>query len=165
MNNNESIEQLRASLQRTGLESRLGFVMTSASYLMRKHVIWLLKNRGVDCGVTIEELPLMGRIFERPDILQTDLVALTLKDKTTVARLLSSLEKKGMINRTPDHQDRRARRIDLSERGTGFVHYAVPIIHQFFDQLTEDIPDEDLAVTLATVQKLYANIGRVIEDQ
>ena len=76
-------------LRQQGLESMLGFLVTGLSYLLRKQLIIDLRRHGLDQGINIEEFPLLARVFERPGLSQSDLNRLTLKDKTTVTRLLA----------------------------------------------------------------------------
>lgn len=61
--------------------------------------------------------PLLSRIAMRPDISVADLANIIGRDHSTVSRQVIKLESLGFIHRTPDAQDRRARKLTLSPAG------------------------------------------------
>ena len=140
------------------LENTLGFLITETSYLMRKHLINGLREQGHDYGLSIEELPLLGRVYQYPGISQAGLNGLTRKDKTTVARLLAAMEKKDLIQREVNPDDRRARYVSLGKNGLCLVEQLLPLVYQFRKQTTQGISEEDLAVTMRTMKVLYQRL-------
>jgi len=146
-------------LRQQGLESMLGFLVTGLSYLLRKHLISDLRRHDLDQGISIEEFPLLARVFERPGLSQSDLNRLTLKDKTTVTRLLASMEKKGLVARTPDPQDRRMRRVQLTENGEKLICAIIPRGMALKRELEDGIPPREMEITLRTIRRLYRRVA------
>ena len=74
-----------------------------------------------DLDVTPEQWVVLFRLYEREGLTQSELGDRTVKDKTTVTRILDRLEKKGLLYRRRDTRDRRSQRIYLTESGTSVL--------------------------------------------
>jgi len=89
---------------------------------------------------------------------QQDLAISTIKDKGTVARSLKQLETAGIIKRTVDPNDRRQKRIHLTEKGGRLWAYARDHARHAMDCAQRDIPDEHLALCTSVLEKIYDNL-------
>jgi DNA-binding MarR family transcriptional regulator len=157
----ETLEGFRQA----GVESQLGFLTTSFSHMARKYLLSQLQDKGLDAGLKIDELPIMARIFEQPGLPQAELNRLTLKDKTTVTRLLAALERKKLIIRKVDNEDRRARKVYLSPRGEQLIGDFAPIAMAMQQALFNDIPAADIETTKRTMKLLYQRIAGQTEPE
>lgn len=68
-------------------------------------------------------------------------------DKSTVASILSRMEKKGLILRTADERDRRIQHIWLTDEGRALAQEAKRLILSFDGKFWADMPEEDLEAT------------------
>ncbi len=82
----------------------------------------------------------------------------TIKDRTTVTRLIDGMERKGLVERRENPQDRRRSDITLTEYGAGLKPELVPHAMAIIESATRDIPAEDIAVTLRTLRAFSANL-------
>lgn len=57
------------------------------------------------------------RIYEHPGIIQERLAEMIKVDRTTAARAIQKLEKSGLIEKRPDDNNKKIRRLFVSERG------------------------------------------------
>jgi DNA-binding MarR family transcriptional regulator len=95
---------------------------------------------------------------------QQDLAISTIKDKGTVARSLKQLETAGLIKRTIDPEDRRQKRIHLTEKGGRLWAYAHDHAAHAMDCAQKDIPDEDLALCTSVLKKIYDNLHQQLSS-
>lgn len=70
-----------------------------------------------EAGVSVAEWRVLSVIGSRPDISFNALVQTLEIDKGWVSRTLVQLEKDGLVQRTPDPQDKRQFRLTLSDSG------------------------------------------------
>jgi DNA-binding MarR family transcriptional regulator len=95
---------------------------------------------------------------------QQDLAISTIKDKGTVARSLKQLETAGIIKRTVDPEDRRQKRIHLTEKGGRLWAYAHDHAAHAMNCAQRDIPDEDLALCTSVLEKIYNNLHQQLSS-
>ena len=67
--------------------------------------------------ITTEQFAVLGLLWERDALLQRELAELLFKDRPNITRILEKLERKGLVERTPDNLDRRATRVNLTPSG------------------------------------------------
>jgi DNA-binding MarR family transcriptional regulator len=94
---------------------------------------------------------------------QQDLAISTIKDKGTVARSLKQLETSGFIRRETDLEDRRQKRIHLTEKGKRMWCYTLERAHQAMDCATKDISPQDLSVCTGVLNKIYRNLHEQLQ--
>jgi len=56
-------------------------------------------------------------------------------DRTTLTANLKPLERRGLLSVTPDAQDRRARRLTLTDDGLSLLEQAIPIWIETHDEI------------------------------
>jgi DNA-binding MarR family transcriptional regulator len=95
---------------------------------------------------------------------QQDLAISTIKDKGTVARSLKQLETAGIIKRTVDPEDRRQKRIHLTEKGGRLWAYAHDHAAHAMNCAQRDISDEDLALCTSVLEKIYNNLHQQLSS-
>ncbi len=65
-------------------------------------------------------------------------------DNSAITRMLDRLEKKALINRIPDPNDRRAILIELTEKGRDVTKNAIPLGLKAIDDLTQSLSSEEI---------------------
>lgn len=68
-------------------------------------------------GLGFEQAGMLFLLSCRKDLQLNDIVKESLKDKTTISRAISSLEKKGFITKTHSHRDKRIVYINIAQEG------------------------------------------------
>ncbi len=82
----------------------------------------------------------------------------TIKDKGTVARALKQLDTAGMITRVIDPDDRRQKRIYLTEKGRCLWACAADAAHLALTCAQQNIPADDLVTCTNVLQQIYHNL-------
>lgn len=87
---------------------------------------WFLRNAGQK-GVTLRQFAVLAAIAEREEQTQTDLVVATGVDRSTLADMISRMEKRGWVKRKTAKSDARAKWVSLTATGRRTLAAATPI--------------------------------------
>ena len=149
-------KEIENTIQSFSVDDALGFVINRAAIIMRKRLNHISNKEGVD--ITPEEFAILGRLWEEDGLLQTVLTDKTLKDKTTVTRLLERLIKKSLIKKKVDETDRRNFRIYLTKKGKILMLKMIPFVISLTETACKDINQQDLMTTLRTLRMIVKNL-------
>jgi len=83
----------------------------------------------------------------------------TVRDATTMTRLIDGMVKKRMVVRCPDASDRRRLLICLTEKGRGLQPILVELARPLIEQSMAGISAEDAATTQRVLAKMMQNIS------
>ncbi|RMM92583.1 MarR family transcriptional regulator, partial [Pseudomonas savastanoi] len=78
----------------------------------------------------------------------------------TLARLLDSLEKQGLVQRQAVVEDRRAKKILLSDTALPLIEKIETIANVLRIELFEGVSEEDLRVSMRVHSQILANLER-----
>ena len=104
--------------------------------------------------VTPDQWVVLYRLCETQGLTQVGLGERTVKDKTTVTRILDRLESRGLLIRRRDARDRRSQRLFPTPDGEALVCALVPVVREFAAKAYADLTDEDAR----TLRRLLARI-------
>ena len=93
--------------------------------------------------VTPDQWVVLNRLAETAGLTQAGLGERTVKDKTTITRILDRLEEKGLLIRQRDPRDRRSQRLFLTPAGEATVRRLVPLVQTFAAAAYADLTEED----------------------
>ena len=97
-------------------------------------------------------------LWEKDGVKQQDLAASLIKDKATIARSLSTMEKMDLLVRVPDENDKRNKRIYLTNKGRSLHSLLMPHAKTVIDKALQDIPEEEVAICKKVLIKMYENL-------
>ncbi|MBQ1417339.1 MAG: MarR family transcriptional regulator [Selenomonas sp.] len=90
-------------------------------------------------GLTFSEYCMLIRLYDREGSKQDELAAMLYLDKAVVTRTINLLVDKGFIVRQADTEDKRVRRIYMTEYGREQYGYLRNIIQGWIDYLVKDM--------------------------
>lgn len=82
----------------------------------------------------------------------------TIKDRSTVTRLIDAMVRKGLVVRRENPDDRRRSDITLTPLGEQMKFELVPIAMELIAQTTSGVPAEDIEITLRTMRVFAENL-------
>lgn len=115
-------------------------LMTQSSF--RQAIQRSIKKHNID--LTFEMLQIMMRIWRQEGLNQQELANQTFKDKVSLSYLINNLEKKGLVKRQSDTEDRRNKRIFLTPQGLELRERVMPLIQQLYTNADEKAHPEHL---------------------
>lgn len=152
-------------------ETNVKHYFESAIYLMEQTVIYT-KIKGAQffnelkIGVTIDQFVALDAISANENICQRDLSKLILKDRSNTGRILNILEEKGFITRALETKGKRpVKKIYITEKGKKLVEESVPRLRSAFQQVFEDVSDEELAVLRGILNKMKTSLSKTTSIQ
>ncbi len=99
-------------------------------------------------------------IASNPEADATRLSALIAFDRSTIGDVLERMEAKGWIERTPSHQDRRAKLVRLSPTGRRLLRKVTPAVQRVQERLLAPLPEADRD----TFVRLLAQLAELHND-
>lgn len=108
--------------------------------------------------------PLLMRLRHREGVSQEDLVNDFLVDKGTVARTLANLEDAGLVSREVDPDDRRIKRVSVTERGREVAEDLKAIARTWDGKLMEGFTPEEREQLLSYLARMKDNARRHWHD-
>ncbi len=118
----------------------------------------LLDERLKDLGVTQARWTTMVYLQQGGEgMTQRELAGLMAIENPTLVRLLDSLELQGLIERRACPNDRRARRLHLTDPGRDFMEVLSERADKLRDGMLEGVSDDDIEVALRVFHKIMDN--------
>ena len=108
--------------------------------------------------ITTEQWSVLACLWEKDKVTQQALCSLTAKDKPSMTRLIDKLEKRNLVTRVSDNNDRRINLIHLTDAGLALQQRATQIVHQVANKTLNNITDEELDTSRTVLKKIMANL-------
>lgn len=105
-------------------------------------------------NIAIEQRATLEIIKFEKNVNQTTIANLLGKDKTTISRSLNSLEKKGLIKKIENLEDKRINTIQLTKEGEEILENTVDVVTSFRESLNDRLSEEELNMFFKIVNKL-----------
>ena len=105
-----------------------------------------------------EQMIVLKKLHETDGLIQNELAFLTLRDKSTLARLLAKMERKNYIIRMQDKYDKRVNRVFLTETGRVTFRKTRPIVMRLKTIMERNISEEALNQLKTTLEHIQNNI-------
>lgn len=126
------------------------------SFLIRKDLNTRFRKAGH--AISPEEWAILLVLWKKGPQSPGALADVTIKDRTTVTRLIDAMVHKGLVTRTEDAHDRRRSVVAVSERGAALKSDLVPIAQTLIGGALAGISPEDIETTTRTLQKITENL-------
>lgn len=114
-----------------------------------------------DYNITPSEIMLLGSLFIKDGVSQDELVKEFLMDKAAVTRTISSLEKKKLISRQGSEEDKRSKKVFLTENAPAYKDILNTIQNKWYREVLSDSDPEELAVFAETLDKISKNMRKI----
>jgi DNA-binding MarR family transcriptional regulator len=128
------------------------------SFLSRKELTGRFRAAGLD--ITAEEWAMLLQLWTADARSPTELAQRTVRDPTTVTRLLDRMVRKTLVERHPDPLDRRRSKVLLTDRGRALQAQLLPIAERLIHEAFEGLDADDLATTNRTLRAITENLSQ-----
>jgi len=108
--------------------------------------------------LTKEQMVVLKKLHEQDGINQNELAFLTYRDKSSLARLLSKMEKKEYIRRQKDSEDKRANNVFLTNHGRTIFSKTRPVIQSVINRMENTISESEKKQIISILKKVQTNL-------
>ena len=137
----------------------MGMLINTAHRAMTKRFVQNAMKSGLD--ISLDQWMVLGPVWQLESASQKELGEITLKDKTSITRLVDILEKKNLVVRVEDQIDHRIKRVILTNAGKQLFFDVLPIMEKTREEVRKDISDQDIE----TFKKVLSSIIVNLEDE
>ncbi|MCH9651052.1 MAG: MarR family transcriptional regulator [Deltaproteobacteria bacterium] len=127
----------------TALKDAHAFRLGRINRLLRRHLISVVAK--VDPAISPEQFVLILRLAESDGLYQGDLVDPELDDRPNITRQIQGLRTRGLVRAEADPEDRRRKRLFLTQDGHHLFSRLAPHVVENRLALFGSLPSADLA--------------------
>lgn len=109
-------------------------------------------------SITIEQWSVLACLWKKDKVTQQTLCNLTSKDKPSMTRLIDKLEKRNLVTRVSDHNDRRINLIHLTDKGMALQQKATELVQKIATKTLDNILEEELIMSKAVLKRIMVNL-------
>lgn len=142
------------------MERTLGAAIGKAHKMMFRSINRRFKEAGLD--IHAEHFIVLIHLWEQDGQNQQWLGEEAGRDKTSVTRAINGLEKRNMVLRVPDKQDKRHNLIYLTQLGKDLKQTIMPIMEELRNMAEVDIDEKELQICMKVLSKVYDNMHKEI---
>lgn len=119
-----------------------------------------LKDAFAAVGVemTREQFIVLKVLHDKDGAMQKELAFITERNKGSLARLISTLEKKGYVERKTPNADRRIKQIFLTKEGRAIFKKIKPVLYEVFVKVECGLSTFEIEQTIHILRKIEYNI-------
>lgn len=114
------------------------------------------KEHGVD--LTREQFILLKVLHDEDGKMQKDLAFITERNKGSLARLITTMEKKNYVARIPSTEDKRINKIYLTKHGHKIFEQIQPVLYANIAHAQKGLTQEEINTTIAVLKKVHENL-------
>lgn len=112
-----------------------------------------------DIDITKEQLIILIKLREKGSLTQSELAFITDRDKTSLTRLINTLERKNLVERKISTKDKRVNIIHITAFGHKLLTKAIPILTNTVQQVQLGLSETELIAAITTIKKMQNNIS------
>ncbi len=117
--------------------------------------------KGLD--LTKEQMIVLKKLTFQDGLNQNELAFLTLRDKSSLTRLLSKMEKKNYIFREQSREDKRIKNVYLTDYGVEVYEKTKPIIQNLITTMEQNISQEEKQQIIQIFKQIQINFNSKLE--
>jgi DNA-binding MarR family transcriptional regulator len=135
------------------LDNSLGFIINRTALRLKQELHQAFKKNGYD--ITPEQWAILNRLWEQEGLSQVELADKTFKDKPNVTRMLDVLERRQLLFRRRDENDRRAFKVYLTEEGKQLKEKLIPLAVEVLERGQKNLTKEDIEYLKQELDTIY----------
>lgn len=114
--------------------------------------------------LTKEQVIVLKRLHDQDGMNQNELAFITLRNKSSLTRLLSNMEKKRYILRKQSTIDKRIKHVHLTNLGEEVFNKIRPILKNLIATIENDVSEDEKQQLISTLKKIQHNFNSKIES-
>lgn len=137
----------------------MNMIGKNISILYRQFTVFL-SHELAGSELTANELMYLGSLYQKDGVTQDELAREFCIDKGATARCLQVMEKKDLIKRCGDGEDRRAKRIYLTEKGLDCKTLIEQIQQKWLSVCNSSMSESEMEIFSEQIDQIAKNLIR-----
>ncbi len=142
------------------LNKQLGVFLNFVHNRFKKYMTAFFQEGG--CNITPEQFLLLDALWDMGVMSQQKIADTMLKDKNSVVKLVDGLEKRGLVRRIADSEDRRQNLIEITPKAMAMKEKVTELAINSVDLITKDISKDDLHIFINVLSKMAENMNEKV---
>lgn len=138
-------------------ENAMQYWINRAAIALRQKAQSDMKAKSI--SLSAEEWALLMVLWRHGATATSHLADVTLKDRTTVTRLVDRLVDKKYVERQISTKDKRSSLIALTPEGEAIKHEVFAVMMPLIAKSCEGIKPEDIETTMTTLKQVFSNLS------
>lgn len=134
----------------------LPFEIGETAHTLRK----AFDRRAVGLGVTRAQWKVLFRLERQPGLRQIELADMLDIEPITLSRIVDRLEESGLVQRSADPADRRAWRLNVTEKAMPLVEKLRAVADEMIAEAFFGIDEKDIEITRQVLRRARDNASR-----
>ena len=130
---------------------------------LKKHLGEVFKNNGIN--LTAEQFLVMDTLWNEGALTQQNIAYIIQKDKNSVTQFVDNLEKKGLVVRSVDKEDRRVNNVVVTEKGLLMRDSTKEIAINAMNDILSGVSEEDLNTFIYVLRKATETIQQLGKEE
>lgn len=140
------------------LETNVIFLCGEVSHVLHGAITAAFKENKI--GITVEQFSILVLLFYQDGLNQQEISIRLNRNKTTITRVISNMERKKMIVRVTDKNDARGKLIYLTATGKALQRRAIEHSGAIYMKATDGLRKNSLAEAAQLLNKIIQNIKK-----
>ncbi|MCL4296470.1 MAG: MarR family transcriptional regulator [Anaerolineae bacterium] len=140
----------------SSLDKAIAYKIQRVARLLRLHLVKFLQDAGAE--TTPEQWFILFRLYEKDGQSQGELADKDLHDHPNVTRMLDALEKRHLVVRRADPQDRRKSLIFLTEAGHKLLAQILPRAIEERKKVLNGLTPQEISLFTDVLKKIETNV-------
>lgn len=113
----------------------------------------------VDLNLTKEQMIVLKKLHDQDGLNQNELAFLTIRNKSSLTRLLTKMEHKNYITRKQSVEDKRINRVFVTQLGREIFQKTIPVMSQLIDRMENNISGSEKLQIIKILKKIQLNFN------
>ena len=109
--------------------------------------------------LTKEQMVVLKKLSQKDGLNQNELAILTLRNKSSLTRLVRKMEKKGLIIRKTCTEDKRNKHLFITALGKETYNESKPIIKSMLSTMQKGITEQEKQIMIRLLKKIQENFN------
>jgi len=139
------------------IDNNIGFYIGFTANVLKNEVIRRFHENGYE--ITHSQWLILMMLWQKDGRNQNELTGLMYREKTTITRVIEIMEKRGLIFRKTDTNDRRNKLCFLTNEGNDLKNKLIPIVREVNNQAISEINTDEFEIFKNIIKKVLTNLN------
>ncbi len=140
------------------LNKQVGVFLNLVHNRFKQYLTSIFHKQGYN--ISPEQFLVMDALWDNGVLTQQEIANYILKDKNSVVKLIDGLEKRGLVKRVVNKQDRRQNLIELSLDAMIIKNEVTETALDAVNHIIKDIPQNELYIFIKVLAKMAENMNQ-----